>query len=468
MKLDNLWEAIGKMDDKLIVDVIELKNKEKNNTNQWWIGVAVAIVIVFSTFSITYTVSAEFREWVISLFQIKETEVVPKTESDNNKITESIAPISLYAVDSIEDVFEVQYLKSTNYMSTIGSLFTHSDDSGSIKYYAAENSEFIPVEAEEIKDKVKLTGITGEIDFTRIKYRGNLLLRENRDTSFMLDDGNEAIFGLEVSNNNEVWLTLYKNPQSDKWEYWAIYDLDTGEVSDILQGISVNGIELKNYPVLRQWGNVGNGIYIVTLGQTVERAEAYLIDINGKRAVSFSELTGIPHVSSAKVVNDKIMLLESIPNDKFNYYCYDYSMNTVTEIYNSAEYWISEEEGDNSLRVRFSGGRYDFVEEKGIIYLVDEFTGTRLTVEGITEDLAESLLINSDNNKILVSSFGDKTIEQIGIIDIDADRFYLMKRENNDSVTEFSISWNDANHIMIEAENNVSNESYIYLYSLAE
>ena len=200
----------------------------------------------------------------------------------------------------------------------------------------------------------------------------------------------------------------------------------------------------------------------------MESAEAYLIDTNEKKAVSLSELTGLSSVQLAKIVDDKIMLLEPLEGDEFNYYCYDYSKKTITEIYSNSKYWSSEEQGNGSLQVEFSGGRYDFIEEKGIIYLTDEFTGTRLTVDGITENLAESLLINSDNDKILVSSFGDKTIEQIGIIDISEGRFYLMKRENKDSVTEFSIGWNDANHIIIEATNDRSNESYIYLYSLIE
>ena len=478
MNFNNLWEAIGKIDDKFVIDALEFKKKKKFNSNRWLIGVAVAMIIVVITFSTTYTVSAHFREWIISLFQIKEIEVVPDTENHDKKISESLDikndidetdKISLYAVDTLEDAFDVQYLKSTNYISSIGSLFYYySDESGLKEYYAAENSRFIPIESKEANEKVTLLEITGSIYYNLIEYNGNLLLDENERNRFMLDDENDAIFTLEVSSNNEVWLKLHKNPQSDKWVYPAKYNLETGEVSDILQEISVDGIELKEYPVLRNWKNIGDGKLIVSLGQTMENAEVYLIDTNEKKAVSFVELTGLSSVLSAKTVDDKIMLLEPLEGDKFNYYCYDYSKKTNTIIYSNAKYWSSEEGGDASLRVRFSGGRYDFIVEKGIIYLTDEFTGTRLTVEGITENLAESLSINSDNDKILVSSFGDKTIDQIGIIDIMAGRFYLMKRENKDSVTEFSIGWYDANHIIIKVRNDISNASYIYLYSLIE
>ncbi len=477
MNINNLWEAIGMIDDKLLNDAIDIKKRSRYSVHHWWFGVTAAIIIVIISFSTAYTVSAQFREWVISLFQIKETEIVPSSEKSENKIPESSdrtnsfpekENISLYAADTIEDVFDVQYLKSTNFMSTIGPVYTYSDASGSTKYYVAENSKFVPVETDIIKSKVKLLGITGMIDYTRINYNGNLLLQQNGDTRFMLADGNDAVFLLGVSGSSEVWLTLYKNPQSDKWAYPAKYNLETGKVSDILKGISVDGIELKKYPVLRNWNNIGEGVFVVSLGKTLESAEAYMIDINKKISVSLSKLTGLPMVSSAKVVDGKIMLFEPLSNDKFNYYCYDYSMNTVTEIFKNAAYWSSVEPGDNCLRVEFSGGRYDFIEEKGNIYLTDEFSGTRITVEGITEELAENLIINSDNNKILVSSFGNNVIKQFGIIDIKAGRFYLMSRKNQDDVIEKSIAWYDDNHIIIEAENNTSTESYVYLYSLIE
>lgn len=475
MNTNNLWEAIGKIDDKFVINAIEFKKKENYNPNRWRISVALAIITIVATFSVTYTVNAQFRQWVISLFQIKETEVVPDTkyndniseipDSKNNIETELI---SLYAVDTIEDAFDVQYLKSTNYMSTIGPLFYRLDDAGLTEYYAAENNKFIPVESKGIKRKVTLLGITGDIDFNRIDYNGNLFLQENERNRFMIDDENDAQFMLEVFNNNEVWLTLYKNLQSDQWSYPAKYDLDTDKTTDVLKGIIVDGIELEKYPILCNWNNIGDGKFIVSLGQTMESAEAYLIDTNERKAFSLSELTGLSSILSAKVVDGKIMLLVPLGEDKFDYYCYDYSQNIVTEIYSNAKHWSSEEQGDGSLRVRFSGGRYDFIEETGIIYLVDEFSGTRLTMEGITEELAESFGINSDNDKILICSFGEKTIEQIGIIDIGAGRLYLMNRRNQDGVRESSISWKDSNHVIIKATNDSTNESYVYLYSLIE
>lgn len=471
----NLCDAIGKIDDRFIYDAIEVKKKTAHNVSRWLVGAAAVLILAAVSFSAVYTVSAQFREWVISLFQMKETEVVPDSEHYDNKQpiphtsqnnnTEK-GHISLYATDTLEDVFAVQYLKSDNYLDAIGPLFYYNEPSGTSKYYAAENSKFVPIESHSIKRKVSLLGITGDIDYTRIDYMGKLLLQENNRNRFALDDKNDAEFMLGVFDDKEVRLTLYKNPQSDKWSYTAGYSLETGEVNDIMKGIRVDGMELKEYPVLRNWDRIGDGLFIVSLGQSMKGAKVFLVDTKKKTAVSLSELTGIPNILSAKVVENKIMMLEPIQNEKFNYYCFDYSMDKTVEIYKGAEYWSLEKQEDGSPHVSFSGGRYDFLEMAGAIYLVDEFSGERLTVEGITKELGDNPVINSDNDKILVATFENDIVKQMGIIDIKAGTFYLLNRKNRDGIHEYSVGWNDAGHVVINAEADDYKKSYVYLYSL--
>ena len=475
MNISNLWDAISKIDDELINSAMEEKKTSNFITYHWFVGAAAIIILIAVSFSTAYTVNAEFREWVISLFQVETTEIVPDSKQSENPST--VLPtvtniptdndhITLYATDTIEDVFAVQYLKSDNYLSTLGSLFYYSDGSGNNQYYTVVDNEYVPVIAQTVKAQVSLLGITSDIDYTSITYEDKLFIQNNNTTRFMIDDDNDALFTLNIFDGNEVWLTLSINPQSDKWEYPVRYDLETGRTTDILQGIYVNDIELSQYPVLRSWNYLGEDQFVVSLGQTLDSTETYLLDVNQKKVISLSELTGLATVSSAKIVEDKILLIEPLSEDTFNYYCYDYSTDELIQIYNNAQYWNSTESSGSNLRIKFSGGRYDFINENGAIYLADEFTGTRLTVEGVTAELAESFLINIDNNKILVSSFGENVIDQIGVIDIEAGTFYLLNRENQPGVHEYSISWNDADHIMINATVDNSNMSHVYLYTL--
>lgn len=474
MNISNLWDAISKIDDELINDALRPKIKSNKNYN-WFIGAAAILILIAVSFSTAYTVNAEFREWVISLFQIEDTEVVPN--SNQSETPSTVLPtvttiptandhITLYATDTIDDVFNVQYLKSDNYLSTLGSLFYYSDGSGNNQYYAAIDNKYIAVKAKTVKAQVSMLGITSEIAYTSIAYEDKLYIQNNNTNRFMIDDDNDALLTLNIIDYNEVWLTLYRNPQYDEWEYPVRYDLNTGSTTDVMEGIYVNGIELSDFPVLRSWHYLGAGQFILSAGQTLDSTETYLLDTDHKKAFSLSELTGINTVSSAKIVEGKILLLEPLLEDTFNYYCYDYSTEELIQIYSNAQYWNSTEASDSKLRIKFSGGRYDFIEEDGAIYLSDEFTGTRLTVEGVTKELAESLLINSDNNKILVSSFGEDVIQQIGVIDIVSGTFYLLNRENQPGVHEYSISWNDADHVMINATVDNSNMSHVYLYSL--
>ena len=158
------------------------------------------------------------------------------------------------------------------------------------------------------------------------------------------------------------------------------------------------------------------------------------------------------------------MIGENCSAGKFNYYCYDYSKDTCLAIYDHAQYWTpdTQEEG---LKVKFSGGRYDCIEEAGRIYLVDELTGKRMSVEGLTEELAESIIVNEKNDKVLVSVFSEEGISRMGVIDVKKEVFYLLERKNQTGAHEYSISWNGDN-IMINAVNEDGTESYVYLYTL--
>jgi|GEM_PF-5183527 hypothetical protein len=469
-------------------EAIHLKRKSKSTVYRWYIGAAAILILVFASFSTAYIVSAQFQEWVISLFQIKEAEQVPKSDNLSNVSTTPIDTtksnanhISLFATNTIDDIFAVQYLKSDHYVDKFGPLFYYSDGQGLTRYYTAVNNEFVPVKTQNIKRNVTLLGITGKIDYTLINYNGQVFLSEYKRNRFMLDDETDAEFNFSVTNKEDVWLWLYKDPMLDNWSYPAKYDLNTGKTTDVLHGITVDGMELSSYPILQNWDNLGGGQFLVSLGNSRESCDTYLINIISKKATSLSKLTGLKAVTAAKIFDGKIMLFEPLPHedtnnyiknynpvpeDHFNYYCYDITTGQLTKILENAKYWSPVEQGGGSLRVHFIGGRYDFIEDNYSIYLIDCITGKRMTVEGITEELAESSMINSINNEILVSSISEDVFSQIGVIDLESKKLYLLNRKNPEGIHETSISWSDATHISINATDDDSTKSYVYLYSL--
>ena len=501
MRSDRIIEAVGQIDDTYLSAAIEagdltggkaVKMPKRHACLKWAAMIAVVIGISLVT---AFTANAQFREWVISLFQFLETEEVPPpmekgtpplpqqrenvpAPKETNAATQTSpaqgqrgsgnvrdSQIDLYADGTLDEIFNVQYLQSDSYLDRIGNVFYYVNDENNTIFYAAENNEFIEVPSARIEKEVSLLGVSGSIDYDYCRYQGKTIVRERARDRFMTDAASDAEFLLSVSDDNQFILTLYKNPQSDEFSYSAIFDIETGKVTDLFEGIYAEGTEIKDYTVLRSWEDAGNGLFTVSLGTDRKTARIYLIDTSGKRAVSVSELTGIEDISSVKVIDGKFMILENCPDGKFNYYCYDYSEDTRLTIYEHAQYWTSDTQEQEGLKVKFSGGRYDCVKEAGRIYLADEQTGKRMSVEGLTDELAESIIINEKNDKLLVSAFSEDGISRIGVIDVRNEVFYLLDRKNSTGAHEYSIGW-DGDRIMINAANEDWTESYIYLYSL--
>ncbi len=492
MHINNIFEAIGKIDDELIHASIETPTKKQAVTSHWLIRTAAILIIIAVSFSTALTVNAQFRKWVISLFQIQEVEHVPLSEQTKISPSKSIkssntsngqSHISIFATNTIEDLFKVQYLESDHFMDTIGPLFYYTDDFASNKYFAAEKGSFIPVKTQNIKRNVKLLGVSGKIDYTQIKYDSELFLIEKNRNRFLLNNEDEAEFDLSVEDNNEVWLWLNINPQSDVWVYPAKYDLSTGKTFDILHGIQINGKALSDYHYLNNWRILGNGRFIVSLGQSQSDSNVYLIDSGTKHATSLSSITGLASVMGIKVFDDQLILMERCPeaitnhytkiysgggygDEYFNYYRYDLTTGKLTMLLKYAKNWSSCEQGGGCIRVGFLDDGYDFIEDNDSIYLLDDLTGKHMTVEGITMELAENSAINSDGSKILVSSYSENSMWQLGVIDIKAEKLYLWNRKNQEGIQESSIGWNNQNCIVINASNDISGKSYVYLYSL--
>lgn len=475
MRADKIIEAMGQIDDSYLSAAINSgkqdgrKARERTKRYTYLKWAAMIAVVIGISFVAAFTANAQFREWIISLFQFQETEEVPAqtvpAQEKSDGMNDGDGHIDLYAADTLEEVFDVQYLQSDSYLDMADQLFYYVDGEGNTLFYAAVQNEFVPVPSARIEAEVSMLGVSGRIDYDYCRYQGKPVIRERERDRFETDKKSDAQFLLSVSNDNQLILTLYKNPQRDEYSYSAVYDMDTGKIRDLFSGISVDGREIKDYAVLRSWEDAGNGLYTAALGNEMENTQIYLIDTSKKQAVSMRDLTGITDISSVKAADGKLLIGEDCPDGTFNYYCYDYSENTCLTLYDHAQYWQSEVQEQDGLKVKFSGGRYDCVMEAGRIYLVDEVTGKRMSVEGLTEELAESIIVNEADDKVLVSAFSEEEISRIGVIDVKKEVFYLLERKNRTGAHEYSIGWN-GDSIMINAAAVEGTKSYVYLYTL--
>ena len=216
----------------------------------------------------------------------------------------------------------------------------------------------------------------------------------------------------ERNVENNVYLTLDINPITDSFFYPVKYDIDTGKTVDFLKGIELEGTELIELPYLKQWSIVSDDLAIIMAGKTEETIQLYLVDTKNKSMTSINKLNGHSNITGFKLIGNKLFY-SSGNTDCFDYIGYDLTTKKVNILYDD----ISSCEG-SSYTVHFTGGRYDFVQENKTIYLVDELTGERKTVDGLTNELIENSLINEKEDKIMISKYGTNRIEKIGILDI--------------------------------------------------
>lgn len=441
-------------------------------------AVAIIVVVGIASFGTVFVSNAEFRETMIQFFKVDSVEEVPN-DLESQKATDSISDfkqdsedakkasgekIILYETGNIEDVFFAEYLEADCFMEPYGNgLFYYKNEEGTKEMYQAVADKFVPLGLQRVYQKVSLFGIAGTIDYSYCKVGETVSLCENNTDKIVLDEDREAFYSLEWGEDKKIYLKLNINPQSDCWSYPLNYNIESGEIVDFLANVEIKETKLSDFSILTNW-YLGRDYVIVTAGKNEKDKEVYWIDVKNKMVSSINELTGLDRINSYKVIEDKLFLLCG-ELDMFDYIRYDITSGEQKTVYEDISYWApgSSEKVD---KVHFTGGRYDLVQKAGIIYLSDELSGELKEVEGITSELAQSAMINNEGNKMLVCSVANSSIQQLGMIDISSNSFYLMERRNDSKVEEYSIGWNDDKQVAIVAEDRDNSKYYVYLYSL--
>lgn len=156
MENNMLAKAFGEIETEYIVEAIEYKKKDSKRLSRGkW--VAILLLVAGALHFTAYHTNAQYRQWFISLFKLSRKEQVPddsKTDENIGKEKEQTEKgrqkdqvISLYATDTIDDLFEVKYLKSDGYLAAEGDYYYYVDrETGEERYYVIEDGAFVSSE----------------------------------------------------------------------------------------------------------------------------------------------------------------------------------------------------------------------------------------------------------------------------------------------------------------------------------
>ncbi|HXL01347.1 MAG TPA: hypothetical protein PLE90_08145 [Dysgonamonadaceae bacterium] len=425
--------------------------------------VAIAtLAVVVLTFSVCFAASAEFRntfiaageefrKTVISLFRASEPEIVSPIPTGRSNTIQFIGR------QNIDDIADVSYYNIDGDLSDNIAMVNQPD--GSIKYYlitdngATEITQII----NHVTDTISFNGYTLHLKFGHGTLNGKPFLRDETGEYSAIDIPEDVIMSWPKGffNENTVWIHAGFGRQADYTAYYLLYDLRTGEVTDILAGVIPEGKSIETISFSPDYQklllNEFNGGW---------PGECIYFDAATGKAISLSDLTGIDNIYLCSFVNDEVLFIEQYHNELrenmmagdyiLSGYCYNISTKETIKLFD-----------ENDTVLYASMGTCIFKENEN--YKIVTFNGEEYIVEGIDLDSRYLYLMNRDHTKIaIINDSADSNtfdIREIGIIDLVKKEIKIIERKGYEKIEGTTIGWNDSTSLFIYVP-----EGAIYLY----
>lgn len=469
--MKNLFQAIDQRDDKFLIEVLEERNTKNVTAKAYFrngiktaTGIAAAFAICIFISSLNPKIASALQQipFIGKIFYIAAPDIEEKVpvKNQNEEIPSGTNIIQNYGGQDIGDVLHADYITANKYLDIyMPRVYTYINSDGKKEYYELKNNKLTKLKLERKKLKVNVWGGKANIIYNTFTYK-------NKPYIDQISGGKLKLNGMDYASIQlcSDWLYVYKNIQTDGYSYPFQFDIKTNRKKDILKNIKIMGKSLKNFAILKNWQFINDSQAIVTAGNDKNNLETYLLDLENNTAISINAQTGIKDIVSVKKIEDKIFLMENCNQMYFNYYEYNPETGNKILIYNNATLWEPDENFDETLRIMFTGGQYDFLQDKSGIYLFDELSGMKVTVEGMTQEFAAGVLsITGSSNYIYMEKYSEENFLNLGVIDVKKGCFYQINRVLDSSIQEISISQVD-DQLFIQAEDG-QGLYYIYQYT---
>lgn len=415
-----------------------------------------AVLILLCTVAAAMAVSPEFREAVISLFQIGEVERVPGIPAGVNEVKQV----------TIGGEVSAQYVRLEGAWD-IDSLLSHCDvmPDGSLeneRFYVLEDGGLAQVDvgAPETTIRLNYRDTDVEIRFRAFPYDGQLYLY---DVATDLEDLTLlAIYPKRLGSRTDVVVLDCEYYDGQAEGHWAwVYDLEAGEVRDILAGCGLEALGHAR-PILFT-EDLRHAL--VRAGDDTAEGTPYLVNLEQKIYSPLGELMNldIPETFGAYEAafygNDAVMLAMAPlwRIEPSSVWVYHIPSGTVTP--------TAVEETD--LRSIKSGYAYDWslaqkVGEDGTVTILDLHTGGRVKLEGITAEGNCYLKANPSQTKLLWVDWIDNDLNRLGIIDLESGEFTAFERAGMELQYNEAVFWMDDNRVvtMMDLHTGEPSDSY--------
>lgn len=406
-----------------------------------------AAAVLACTFLAAMAASPQLRTAVLTLFRLEEAEQVPAPTGEGPEQPE-------LTQNTIGQQVEAQYIRlpdgfSWSYGDNVLSRAERADDGTVLDfhYWAAEGDALIPLETRTTDFTAVWDGVSYTDTVYWCNYAGALSCYCSGTAGMALD------YDYHVSSisgrTDAVLLTLSQGSQMDYRQYPVLLDLESGEITDLLEG---TGWEAAAPLTEVQWTDDLSAAILSS-----DRTGWYYCDRAAKTTASLNELTGL-EVSSAYLAEDStlILLTLSVPQgDYCDVWTYQPDSGTLTQTFSQLPVYQRHEEQPWGFQFFFGGGRGIYVAKDSSVSVLDLVTGETTAVEGFT--LAQwdtpTFIANPSGTKVLFASYGGQAdglgISSLGVMDLEQGAFTLLDRDSDASLYEASLGWFDEDRVAI-------------------
>lgn len=403
-----------------------------------------AVLVLLCTVAAAMAVSPEFREAVISLFQIGEVEQVPGIPAGANEVKQV----------TIGGEVSAQYVKVEGSWTGLLQWRDANEDQAfegeQGRFYDVIDGELVEVgmDASEISTTLSWYGRNIDIYLRFFVYNEKLYLYNGTGGACYEGNMTFVVTPMRLGAHTDVVLLLGECYGSEANTNWAwVCDLKTGEVRDVLSGCGLETLGSAR-PILFT-EDLRHAL--VRAGNDTAEGTPYLVDLEKKNYAPLGELMdlNIPETFGAYEIafyDSDTLLLAMAPlwqPQPTSVWTYHIPSGVVTPT-------ITEEA---DLQPITSANSYDWAlvqktGEDGTVTILDTHTGGRIKLEGITAEGNCYLKANPSQTKLLWVDWVDNDLNRLGVIDLETGEFTAFERESMELQYNEDVFWMDNNRVM--------------------
>ena len=424
------------------------------------IYIAAAIVMLLASFSVAMAVNADFREFVLSVFNIGITEMPPQGVTEAPPEGE----IRQIGGEVMDESVSTYYFRGSGVIVPDDGLL-YAGEYGGGSFCDLSGGGLTPLATSHVVFPYSFRGTDFNISFDYTVYDG---VAHFHALPEKLDE-NPYKYAWSVRRTGDTDTALLLLPyetQNDYGVYPLVLSLRTLEMSDPVDRFDLDGIVPYN------WRFSDDMTFAVLYGCRYGIEDHWLCDLEKQTLKSLSELTG-GSVTDSYILDAHHVICYVAGDGVFDVVSLDPTAGAAVKLAEGVKRYGQTDDKSGFRNIEYYGGygRHAMLfDGAGGVTLIDLLTGRRTPLEGITDD-GSLLTSESPDGKHIMTAFRDTTVPKsmsmykIGVLDTETGVLKLMERTNYQVRSEMPLGWlaNDCVAV-IAFDGGAESGWYLYAY----